>query len=151
MLHIFICNFSLQFSHAMQFCASDQKCLIQWVWYWVARGNIQQISYIPQTKQHSPFGLMLLRLGNIQLLTIKGTTIKLMPTVYMYGWRDRMHANFRLYYAVWVSFMANFWSRDSNCWHCIISVWKWQFAMPHRTMVEQARVRTTHANLMKIW
>ena len=27
------------------------------MWYWVTRGNIQQISYIPQTEQHSPFGL----------------------------------------------------------------------------------------------
>ena len=35
------------------------------MWYWVARGNIQQISYIPQTEQHSPFGLMLLCLGNV--------------------------------------------------------------------------------------
>ena len=32
---------------------------------WVARGNIQQISYIPQTEQHSSLGLMLLRLGNV--------------------------------------------------------------------------------------
>ena len=30
------------------------------MWYWVCRGNIQQIDYIPQTEQHSPFGLMLL-------------------------------------------------------------------------------------------
>ena len=30
-----------------------------------ARGNIQQISYIPQTEQHSPFGPMLLHLGNV--------------------------------------------------------------------------------------
>ena len=30
----------------------------------VARGNIQQISYIPQIKQHLPFGLMLHRVGN---------------------------------------------------------------------------------------
>ena len=30
------------------------------MWHWVARGNIQQISYIPQMEQHSPFGLMLL-------------------------------------------------------------------------------------------
>ena len=29
------------------------------------RDNIQQISYIPQTEQHSPFRLMLLRLGNV--------------------------------------------------------------------------------------
>ena len=28
------------------------------MWYLVTRGNIQQISYIPQTEQHSPFGLM---------------------------------------------------------------------------------------------
>ena len=28
------------------------------MWQWVARGNIQQISYIPKTEQHSPFGLM---------------------------------------------------------------------------------------------
>jgi len=34
------------------------------VWHLVVKGNIQQISYIPQTEQHSPFGLMLLRLGN---------------------------------------------------------------------------------------
>ena len=35
------------------------------MWQWVARDNIQQISYIPQTEQPSPFGLMLLRLGNV--------------------------------------------------------------------------------------
>ena len=35
------------------------------MWQWVARGNIQQISYIPHIEQHSPFGLMLLRLGNV--------------------------------------------------------------------------------------
>ena len=38
------------------------------MWQWVARGNIQQISYIPQTEQHSPFGLMLLRLGNVTVI-----------------------------------------------------------------------------------
>ena len=38
------------------------------MWYWVARGNIQQISYIPQTEQHLPFGLMLLRLGNLTIM-----------------------------------------------------------------------------------
>ena len=31
----------------------------------VARGNIQPISYILQTEQHTPFELMLFRLGNI--------------------------------------------------------------------------------------
>ena len=35
------------------------------MWQWVARGNIHQISYISQTEQHSPFGLMLLHLGNV--------------------------------------------------------------------------------------
>ena len=35
---------------------------------WVARGNIQQISYIPQTEQHSPFGLMLLGLVNVTII-----------------------------------------------------------------------------------
>ena len=35
------------------------------MWQWVARGNSQQISYIPQTAQHSPFVLMLLCLGNV--------------------------------------------------------------------------------------
>ena len=25
------------------------------MWYWVPRSNIQQISYIPQTEQYSPF------------------------------------------------------------------------------------------------
>ena len=34
------------------------------MWQWVARGNIQQISYIPQTEQHLPLGLMVLHLGN---------------------------------------------------------------------------------------
>ena len=38
------------------------------MWQWVARGNIQQISYIPQTEQHSPFGLMLLCLGNVTIM-----------------------------------------------------------------------------------
>ena len=32
------------------------------------RGNIQQITYIPQTEQHFPFGLMLLRLGNVTIM-----------------------------------------------------------------------------------
>ena len=41
------------------------------MWQWVARGNIQQISYIPQTKQHSPFGLMLLRLGNVTIICMR--------------------------------------------------------------------------------
>ena len=31
-------------------------------------GNIQQISYIPQTKHHLPFGLMLLHLGNVTII-----------------------------------------------------------------------------------
>ena len=35
------------------------------VWQWVARSNIQQISYIPQTEQHLPFTVMLLCLGNV--------------------------------------------------------------------------------------
>ena len=35
------------------------------MWHWVARGNTQQISYIPQTEQHLPFVLMLLHLGNV--------------------------------------------------------------------------------------
>ena len=38
------------------------------VWHLVTRGNIQQISYIPQTEQHSPFRLMLLRLGNVTII-----------------------------------------------------------------------------------
>ena len=38
------------------------------MWYWVARGNFQQISYISQTEQHSPFRLMLLRLGNVTIM-----------------------------------------------------------------------------------
>ena len=37
------------------------------MWHWVARGNTQQISYIPQTEQHLPFGLMLLHLGNVTI------------------------------------------------------------------------------------
>ena len=37
---------------------------------WVARGNIQQNSYIPQTEQHSPFGVMLLRLGNVTIVSL---------------------------------------------------------------------------------
>ena len=40
------------------------------MWQWVARGTIQQISYIPQTEQHSPFGLMLLRLGNVTIICV---------------------------------------------------------------------------------
>ena len=40
------------------------------MWQWVARGNIQQISYIPQTEQHSPFGLMLLHLGNVTIMCV---------------------------------------------------------------------------------
>ena len=40
------------------------------MWQWVARGNIQQISYIPQTEQHSPFGLMLLHLGNVTIMYV---------------------------------------------------------------------------------
>ena len=40
------------------------------MWQWVARGNIQQISYIPQTEQHSPFELMLLHLGNVTIICV---------------------------------------------------------------------------------
>ena len=40
------------------------------MWYLVTRGNIQQVSYIPQTEQHSPFGLMLLRLGNVTIVCV---------------------------------------------------------------------------------
>ena len=40
------------------------------MWQWVARDNSQQISYIPQTAQHSPFGLMLLRLGNVTIMCV---------------------------------------------------------------------------------
>ena len=35
------------------------------MWQWVPRGNMQHISDIPQTEQHSPFGLMLLRQKSI--------------------------------------------------------------------------------------
>ena len=45
-------------------------CVCVCVWQWVARGNIQQISYIPQTEQHSPFGLMVLCLGNITIMCV---------------------------------------------------------------------------------
>ena len=40
------------------------------MWQWVARGTIQQISYIPQTEQHEPlsFGLMLLHVGNVIIM-----------------------------------------------------------------------------------
>ena len=36
---------------------------------WITRGNNQQISHIPQTEQHAPFGHMLLhlRLGNVTI------------------------------------------------------------------------------------
>ena len=34
----------------------------------VTRGNIQQISYIPQTAQHSPFRL--LHLGNVTIIYV---------------------------------------------------------------------------------
>ena len=40
------------------------------MWHLVTRGNIQQITYIPQTEQHSPFRLMLLRLGNVTIMHI---------------------------------------------------------------------------------
>ena len=40
------------------------------MWQWVARGNIQQISYISQMEQHSPFGLMLLCLGNVTTMCV---------------------------------------------------------------------------------
>ena len=40
------------------------------MWHSVARGNIQQISYIPQTEQHKPFGLMLLRLRNVTIMCV---------------------------------------------------------------------------------
>ena len=36
----------------------------------VARGNIQQVSYIPQMNQHLPFGLMLFRLGNVTIMYV---------------------------------------------------------------------------------
>ena len=38
------------------------------MWHGVPMGNIQQISYIPQTKHHLPFGLMLLHLGNVTII-----------------------------------------------------------------------------------
>ena len=42
-------------------CCLATKLLVEWVEMvmgvaWVARGNIQQISYIPQTDQHEPEG-----------------------------------------------------------------------------------------------
>ena len=37
----------------------------------VAWGNIQQISYIPQMEQHSPFGLMLLCLENVTIMCMR--------------------------------------------------------------------------------
>ena len=40
------------------------------MWQWAPRGNIQQISYIPLTEQHSPFGLMLLHLGNVTIICV---------------------------------------------------------------------------------
>ena len=40
------------------------------MWHLVTRGNIQQISYIPQTEQHLPIGLMLLRLGNVTIMCV---------------------------------------------------------------------------------
>ena len=43
----------------------------------VAGGNIQQISYIPQIEQHSPFRLMLLRLDFLyseKTIIFKSTT-----------------------------------------------------------------------------
>ena len=36
------------------------------MWQWVARGNIQPMSCIPQTEQHLPFGHLLLRLENVK-------------------------------------------------------------------------------------
>ena len=38
------------------------------MWHGVPRDNIQQNSYIPQTEQHLPFGLMLLLLGNVTII-----------------------------------------------------------------------------------
>ena len=40
------------------------------MWQWVARGNIQQISYILQTEQHEPEGRMLLCLGNVPTMCV---------------------------------------------------------------------------------
>ena len=40
------------------------------MWQWAARGNIQQISYIPQMEEHSPFRLMLLCLGNVTIMFV---------------------------------------------------------------------------------
>ena len=34
-------------------------------------GVTSKISYIPQTEQHSPFGLMLLRLGNVTIMCVR--------------------------------------------------------------------------------
>ena len=42
------------------------------MWNSVTRGNIQPISYIPQTEQHSPFELMLLHLGNVTIVCVCG-------------------------------------------------------------------------------
>ena len=40
------------------------------MWHLVTRGNIQQISYISQTEQHSTFGLILLCLGNVTIMCV---------------------------------------------------------------------------------
>ena len=45
------------------------------------RGNIQQISYIPQTEQHSPFGLMLLCLENVTIVYITTLSLKYITIV----------------------------------------------------------------------
>ena len=38
---------------------------------WVARGNIQQINKLHSPdEQHSPFGLMLLHLGNVTIMCV---------------------------------------------------------------------------------
>ena len=47
------------------------------MWQGVARGNIQQISYISQTEQHLPFGLMLLRLGNVTIICMTNIACKI--------------------------------------------------------------------------
>ena len=52
------------------------------MWQWVARGNNQTISHIPQTEQHAPFRHMLLHLylGNVTVnyyMSPRGESISL--------------------------------------------------------------------------
>ena len=54
------------------------------------RGNIQQMSYIPQTEQHEPFGRLLFRLGNVTIMCMCVWEVSNVPWVQLCVQPQRM-------------------------------------------------------------